>query len=105
MEFRKALTGALKICGERASDPILFYYALCDMIGNDLLLKPQLAEFNHFNKTFDLVKTMAQNPELRTIGELLEKCKSQPDAPFKLCLKWIHTIFEFYYRAYPEDKQ
>ena len=99
MEFRKALTGALKICGEQASDPFLFYCALCDIVGNNLSLKPQLEKFHHFNKTFDLVKTMAQKPEPRTIGELLEKCKSQPDAPVKLCLKWIHTLFECYYRA------
>ena len=99
MEFRKALMGALKICGEKASDPILMYCALCDMAGNDLLLKPQLEMFHCFNKTFNLVEAMAHNPEPRTIGELLEKCKRQPDAPVKLCLKWIHTLFEFYYRA------
>ena len=99
MDFRKALTGALKICGEQASDPLLFYYALCDMTGNDLLLKPQVETFHHFNKTFNLVEAMVQNPEPRTIGELLEKCKSQPDAPVKICLQWIHTLFEFYYRA------
>ena len=99
MDFRKALTKALNICGERADDPMLLYYALSDVIGNDLQLKSQLEVFHYFNKTFDLVKTMAQNPEPKTIGELLEKCKSQPDAPVKLCLKWIHTLFEFYYRA------
>ena len=30
---------------------------------------------------------------------LLEKCKQQPDAPVKLCLNWIHTLFIFYYRT------
>ena len=104
MEFRKALTGALKICGEQASDPILMYCALCDMTGNDLQIKPHLEAFHHFNRNFHLVETMAQNPEPRTIGELLEKCKSQPDAPVKLCLKWIHTLFEFYYRASHGEK-
>ena len=99
MEFRKALAEALKICGKDASDPLLFYYALCDMTGNDLLLKPQLEAFHHFNKTFNLVEAMAQNPEPRMIGTLLERCMEQPDASEKLCLKWIHTIFEFYYRA------
>ena len=99
MDFRKALTKARNICGERADDPMLLYYALSDVIGNDLQLKSQLEVFHYFNKTFDLVKTMAQNPEPRTIGELLEKCRSQPDAPVKLCLKWTHTLFEFYYRA------
>ena len=104
MDFRKALAKALGICGERAVDPTLLYYALCDAIGNDLQLKSQLEVFHYFNKTFDLVKTMAQNPEPRTIGELLEKCKSQPDAPVKLCLKWIHTLFECYYRVSHGEK-
>ena len=99
MDFRKALTEALKTCGEQAADPILFYCALCDMVGNDLLLKPQVEAFHSLNKTFLLVETMAHNPEPRTIGELLEKCQNQPDAPRRVCLKWIHTIFEFYYRA------
>ena len=99
MDLRQALTGALRICGERAGDPLLLYCALCDTVGNDLLLKPQLEVFHYFNKTYHLVETMIQNPEPRTIGLLLEKCKEQPDAPEKLCLKWIHTIFEFYYRA------
>ena len=99
MDFRKALTEALKICGEQAADPILFYYALCDMVGNDLLLKPQVEAFHSLNKMFLLVETLAHNPEPRTIGELLEKCQNQPDAPRRVCLKWIHTIFEFYYRA------
>ena len=99
MDFRKALAKALNICGERAVDPTLLYYALCDAIGNNLQLKPQAEAFHHFNKTFNLVSTMAQNPEPRTIGLLLERCKTQSDAPVKLCLKWIHTLFEFYYRA------
>lgn len=42
---------------------------------------------------------MKRDPEPRMIGTLLKKCKEQPDAPVKLCLKWIHTLFEFYYRA------
>ena len=99
MDFREALVGALKICGERADDPILFENALCDTVGCDLLLQPQKERFLYFNKTFHLVSEMKRNPEPRMIGTLLEKCKEQPDAPEKLCLKWIHTIFEFYYRV------
>ena len=99
MDFREALTRALKICGDRADDPILFENALSDMVGCDLLLQPQKECFLYFNKTFHLVSEMKRDPEPRMIGTLLKKCKEQPDAPVKLCLKWIHTLFEFYYRA------
>jgi hypothetical protein len=55
--------------------------------------------FHKYNKAYRLVSKMKQNPEPRMIGTLLEQCKEQPDVPDKLSLKWIHTIFEFYYRA------
>ena len=97
MDFRKALSTALGICGERAVDPTLLYYALCDAIGNDLQLKPQAESFHHFNQTCQIVETMAKDPDPRMILTLLEKCKKQPDAPEKLCLRWIHTLFVFYY--------
>ena len=99
MDFRKALAKALGICGERAVDPTLLYYALCDAIGNNLQLKPQAEAFHHFNQTCQIVETMAKDPDPRMILTLLEKCKKQPDAPEKLCLKWIHTVFEIYYCA------
>lgn len=99
MDFREALTGALKICGERADDPILFENALCDMVGCDLLLQPQKECFLYFNKTFHLVSEMKRNPEPRMIGTLLDRCREKyPDAP-RSCLRNIHTLFEFYYRA------
>ena len=97
MDFRKALAKALNICGERAVDPTLLYFALCDAIGNDLPLKPQAESFHHFNQTCQIVETMAKDPDPRMILTLLEKCTEQPDAPEKLCLKWIHTLFVFYY--------
>ena len=99
MDFRKALAKALGICGERAADPTLLYYALCDAIGNNLQLKPQVEAFHHFNQTCQIIETMAKDPDPRMILTLLEKCKKQPDAPEKLCLKWIHTVFEIYYCA------
>ena len=106
MDFREALTGALKICGEHADDPLLFENALSDMVGCDLLLQPQKECFLYFNKIFQLVSEMKQDPEPRMIGTLLEKCKEQPDAPEKLCLRWIHTLFEYYYRArHSEQKE
>ena len=97
MDFRKALAKALNICGERAVDPTLLYYALCDAIGNNLQLKPQAEAFHHFDQTCQIVETMAKDPDPRMILTLLEKCKKQPDAPEKLCLKWVHTLFVFYY--------
>ena len=103
MQFKMALQRALSLCGERAGDPFLFYCALCDTVGNELRLKSQVEVFHYFNKTLHLIEAMAQNPEPRTIGELLEKCKSQPDASVKLCLKWIHTLFEFYYQKRPRS--
>ena len=99
MDFRKVLTEALKICGEHADDPFLLYCAICDKAGNDLVLAPQITAFNNFNKTYRLVLEMKQNPDPRKILALLEKCKQQPDAPVKLCLNWIHTLFVFYYRT------
>ena len=99
MDFRKALAKALGICGERAVDPTLLYYALCDAIGNNLQLKPQAEAFHHFNQSCQIVETMAKDPDPRMILTLLEKCKKQLDAPEKLCLKWIHTVFEIYYCA------
>lgn len=104
MDFRKALTRALHIAGESAVDPTLLYYALCDVVGNDLILKPQAESFHHFNKTCQIVETMAKEPDPRMILTLLEKCKEQPDAPEKLCLRWIHTVFEIYYRANHGDQ-
>ena len=98
MDFRTILANALKNCGEHADDPFLLYCALCDLVGNDYALSPQMEVFHYFNKTYRLVSEMRKNPEPRMIGTLLERCKEQPDAP-KSCLKWIHTIFEFYYRA------
>ena len=99
MDFRKVLTEALKICGEHADDPFLLYSVLCDCAGNDYTVSPQVEMFHRFNKTYGLVAEMKKNPDPRMIGLLLERCKEQPDAPDKLCLKWIHTLFEFYYRA------
>ena len=99
MDLREALAKTLTACGEQATDPLLFYYTLCDITGGDLSLKPQAEEFHYFNKTFRLVEAMTKAPEPKTIQLLLEKCKSQPDASIKRCLKWIHTLFEFYYRA------
>ena len=98
MDFITILANALKICGEHADDPFLLYCVLCDCVGNDYALSPQMEVFHYFNKTYRLVSEMRKNPEPRMIGTLLERCKEQPDAP-KSCLKWIHTIFEFYYRA------
>ena len=98
MDFRDAMLGALKICGKRAGDTHFFYSAMCDAVGNDLILKPQLEAFHHFNTKYHIVEAMSANPEPKTIGLLLEKCKEQPDAPVKLCLRWIHTLFEFYYQ-------
>jgi hypothetical protein len=99
MDFRKALATALNICGEQATNSTLLYYALCDVIGNNLQLKPQAEVFHHFNKICQIVESMAKSPNPRMILTLLEKCKKQPDAPEKLCLKWIHTVFIFYYRT------
>ena len=103
MDFRKALTAALTLCGKRAGDPVLLYNALCDTIGNNLLLKPQAEIFHRFNRTCHIVEEMMRSPEPRMILTLLESCKQQPDVPEKLCLKWIHTVFEIYYRASRED--
>ena len=99
MEFRKALVKAINICADRAVDPILLYYALCDTVGNNLQLKPQVEEFHRFNKTYRIVESMAKNPNPRMIVTLFDKCKEQPNAPEKLCLRWIHTVFEIYYCA------
>ena len=90
MDFRKALIKALGICGERAVDPTLLYYALCDAIGNNLQLKPQAESFHHFNQSCQIVETMAKEPDPRMILTLLEKCKKQPDAPEKLCLNYVY---------------
>jgi hypothetical protein len=98
MDFRKVLTEALKICGEHADDPFLLYSALCDCARNDYTVSPQMEMFHRFNKIYGLVAEMKKTPEPRMIGTLLERCREQPDVP-KSCLKWIHTIFEFYYRA------
>ena len=99
MEFRKALVKAINICGDKAIEPTLLYYALCDTVGNNLILKPQLEAFHHFNKTYRIVESMAKDPNPRMIVTLFEKCKKQADAPEKLCLRWIHTVFEIYYCA------
>ena len=99
MDFRNVLVEALKICGEHADDPFLLYCTICDIVGNNLVLAHQITAFNNFNRTYRLVFEMKQNPGPRMILTLLEKCKKQPDAPEKLCLKWIHTLFVFYYRA------
>ena len=98
MDFRHVLIEAFKICGEHADDPFLLYSALCDCARNDYTVSPQVEMFHRFNKTYGLVAEMKRNPEPRMIGTLLERCREQPDAP-KSCLKWIYTIFEFYYRA------
>ena len=95
MDFRKVLTEALKICGEHADDPFLLYCTLCDCARNDYTVSPQVEMFHRFNKIYGLVAEMKKNP----IGTLLERCKEQPDAPVKLCLNWIHTLFIFYYRT------
>ena len=99
MDFRKALATALNICGEHADDPFLLYCTICDKVGNDLVLAPQITAFNNFNKTYRLVSEMKQDPAPRKILTLLEKCKQQPDSSEKLCLNWIHTLFIFYYRT------
>ena len=99
MEFRNALVKAIHICGDRAVDPILLYYALCDTVGNNLQLKPQAASFHHFDQICQIVESMAKDPNPRMIVTLFEKCKKQPNAPEKLCLRWIHTVFEIYYCA------
>ena len=99
MDFRNVLVEALKICGEHADDPFLLYCALCDKAGNSYALLPQVELFHHLNKTYRLVLEMKQNPDPRKILALLEKCKQQPDAPIKLCLNCIHTLFIFYYRT------
>ena len=104
MDFRKALIKALNICGERAVDPTLLYYALCDAIGNDLQLKPQAEAFHHFNQSCQIVETMAKSPDPRMILTLLETYKAQPDAPEQLCLKWIHALFEVYYHTKRTDR-
>lgn len=97
MDFRNVLVEALKICGEHADDPFLLYCSLCDLVGNDYALSPQVEVFHKFNKTYGLISEMKQDPDPRKILALLEKCKQQPDAPLKLCLNWIHTLFVFYY--------
>lgn len=99
MDFLKVLTEALNICGKHADNPFLLYCALCDHTGNDYALSQQAEAFHRLNKTYGLVAEMKQNPEPRMISSLLECCKEQPDTPEKLSLKWIHTLFEFYYRA------
>jgi hypothetical protein len=99
MDFRNVLIEALKICGEHADDPFLLYCTLCDCARNDYTVSPQVEAFDRFNKTYRLVLEMRQNPDPRKILALLEKCKQQPDAPVKLCLNWIHTLFVFYYRT------
>lgn len=53
----------MKICGERAVDSRLLYYALCDEIGNDLQLKPQADAFYHFNKTYLIVEVLAKDSD------------------------------------------
>ena len=97
MDFRNVLVEALKICGEHADDPFLLYCSLCDLVGNDYALSPQVEVFHYFNKTYRLVAEMKKNPKPKMIGLLLEKCKEQPDAPEHLCLNWIHTLFICYY--------
>lgn len=99
MDFRTILANAIRTCGEHADDPFLLYCALCDLVGNDYALSPQVEIFHYFNKTYRLVAEMKQNPDPRKILALLEKCKQQPDTPVKLCLNWIHTLFIFYYRT------
>ena len=83
----------MKICGERAVDSRLLYYALCDEIGNDLQLKPQADVFYHFNKTYLIVEVLAKNSDPKMISMLFEKCKEDANAPEKLCWKWIYTVF------------
>ena len=106
MDFRTILAMALKICGEHADDPFLLYCTLCDLVGNDFALSPQMEEFHKFNKTYRLVSEMKKNPEPKMIGLLLEKCKEQEDVPVKQCLRWIHSLFVYFYRAsnVPEEQ-
>ena len=99
MDFRMVLARALTACGERADDPFLLYCMLCDEAKSDLILLPQIETFNCFNQACRLVSKMRNNPAPKMITLLLDECKKQPDASEKQCLKWIHTIFEFYYRA------
>ena len=99
MDFRKALIKSLTLGGERAGEPTLLYNALCDTIGNNLQLKPQAETFHRLNQSCHIVEGMMRNPDPGMILTLLEGCKKQPNAPEKLCLKWIHTVFEMYYRA------
>ncbi len=99
MDFRIILANALKNCDEHADNPFLLYCTLCDCAGNDYTVSPQVEMFHLFNKTYGLVAEMKQDPDPRKILALLEKCKRQPNAPVKLCLNWIHTLFVFYYRT------
>ena len=63
MKFKKALVNAMKICGERAVDSRLLYYALCDEIGNDLQLKPQADAFYYFNKTYLILEVLVKDSD------------------------------------------
>jgi hypothetical protein len=75
-------------------------------VGNDYALSPQVEIFHYFNKTYRLLSEMRKNPEPKMIGLLLEKCKEQEDAPAKQCLRWIHSLFVYFYRAsnVPEEQ-
>ena len=68
MDFITILANALKICGEHADDPFLLYCVLCDCVGNDYALSPQIEMFHKFNKTYRLVLEMKKNPEPKMIG-------------------------------------
>ena len=106
MDFKTILENALKACGEHADDPFLLYCAICDERGNDYALSSEAEAFHRFDKTYGLVREMKRNPEPKMIGQLLERCKEQDDAPIKQCLHWIHALFVYYYRNtnVPEDK-
>ncbi len=106
IDFKTILDNALEICGAHADDPFLLYCALCDCAGSDYALSPQVETFHYFNKTYRLVAEMKKNPDPKMIGVLLESCKGQPDAPVKQCLRWIHSLFVYFYRAsnIPEEQ-
>ena len=76
----------------------MLYNMLCDIARNDYELVGQIESFYYLDKSFHLVKNISMQPEPRIIGRLLADCESQSEISSKVCLRWIYTVFEFYYR-------
>ena len=98
MDFRAILIEALERCKEDSKEPQMLYNMLCDIARNDYELEGQIESFYYLDKNFHLVKNISMQPEPRIIGRLLADCESQSEISSKVCLRWIYTVFEFYYR-------